>query len=223
MLKNKKKKYVRIVMGVLLLGSIWGVLEATMGNILHFIGLHPYTGQIMTSIGTGLIAFARKLFKVRGIAVFMAVIAALFKALDFLIPGSNVVRPIIAILMIGVVFEGVVAVTHKLKTINIQIQRAISGLAIGYVSITAFAYFTAYVLKFNYWLKMGALGILRYVGVEGWKFGLGAMILYIVGSNLDAGIDKLLKIRLSKIVSTRPFHYFSGAFFVLALIFVVVV
>ena len=223
MAEEKKKKWLKIFMGVLLIGSIWGVLEATVGNILHFIGLHPYTGQIMTSIGTGLIAFARKLFKVRGIAVFMAVIAALFKAVDFLIPGSNVVRPIIAILLVGVAFEAVVAVTHTFKTMNIQIQRAVSGLAIGYVSIAAFAYFTAYVLKFNYWLKMGAVGILRYVGVEGWKFGLGAMLLYLVGSNLDVWIDNLLKIRLSKVVSTRPFHYFSGAFFVLALIFVVVV
>ena len=216
-----KKNWLKIIMGVLFLGSIWGILEATMGNLLHFIGLHPYTGLIMTSIGTGLMAFARKLYKTRGTGIVMGVIAAIFKAVDFLIPGSNVVRPIIAILLTAVIFEAVTAVADKAT--QTQLNKAVSGVAVGYLSLAAFAYFTAFVLKFNYWLKMGALGILKYLGAEGWKFGIGGMLFYLVGSNLDVWIDRFLKIKLDLFVSKKSFYKISGAFSLVALIFVIVV
>ena len=218
-----KQNWFVIFMGVLFLGSIWGILEATMGNVLHWIGLHPYTGLIMTSIGTGLMSFARRLYRVRGIGIFMGFIAAGFKAIDFLIPGSNVLRPIVAIILTALAFESIMAVADKVKQMHVQLNKALAGFALGYVSLAAFAYFTAYALKFNYWLKMGALGILKYLGTEGWKFGIGAMLFMLLGYNFVPITDKLLKIRLDKIVSTNPFYAASGTFTIAALIFVIVV
>jgi hypothetical protein len=161
------------IMGILFLGSLWGLLEATMGNILHWVGLHPGTGLIMTSIGLGFIHTARSTYKKRGIGIIMAVLAASIKALDFFVPGSNVIRPIIAILAIGVVYEAVALVTEKVKvTAPVLASR---GFAQGYLSIAAFAYFTAYVIRFEYWYDKGFFGILSYLGAEGWKFALGGM------------------------------------------------
>jgi len=214
-----KKSWLGIFMGVLFFGSVWGVLEATMGNVLHFIGLHPYTGLIMTSISLGLMAFARRLYKRRGIGIFMGIIAASIKAIDFFIPGSNVLRPIIAILLTACTFEAVMAVSDKAKSTDLN--RAIAGFTAGYVSIAAFAYFTAYVLKFNYWLKMGALGILKYLALEGWKFGLGGMICFLLGTNfVKLGI---LKISLDKLVKKRAFYLVSVVFTIVAVILAVII
>jgi len=215
------KKGLSVLMGVLFFGSIWGVLEATMGNILHFIGLHPYTGMIMTSIGIGLMGFARKLYRFRGIGIIMGIIAGMFKAVDFLVPGSNVIRPIAAILIVAFAFEAVTWVADRFK--SSIINDVITGLSSGYLAITGFAYFTAYVLKFHYWLNKGFIGIAKYIVTDGWMFGAGSTIAYLIGSNLNEWSDKILNIQLERIVDTKPFYAVSAVFTLACFIFVVVV
>jgi hypothetical protein len=213
-----KKNIITVFFGILLFGSIWGILEATLGNLLHFIGLHPYTGLIMTSIGTGLMAFARSLYKVRWTGLFMAVIAAALKSLDLLIAGSNVFRPMIAIILAGMIFEGVLYVSDKTKVMDKvrvpNLVRAGQGFAIGYLAIIAFVFVAAYVLSHKYWLGMGFLGLLKYLLVEGWRFGIGGIIMFLVGWNFVNLIN--LKLPLRVIISSKYFYAISLIFTVLA-------
>lgn len=192
-----------IAMGILFLGAIWGLLEATMGNILHWVGLHPYTGAVMTSFAIGFLTFGRQLYPRRWSSIAMAVIAAAFKALDFLVPGSNVVRPIVAILAIGLAFEGAMYVTEKMK--QTQLLKATTGLIVGYVSIAAFTYFTAYVIQYYYWLNKGVLGILKYLGTHGWMFGAGGAIMALAGYNLQGLLERATN--WVKFIRTKAFNY----------------
>jgi len=214
-----KKSIMSIFMGVIFFGSIWGVLEATMGNILHFIGLHPYTGAIMTSIGVGLMSLARRLYRFRGIGITMGITASLFKAVDFFIPGSNVIRPIVAILMTAIAFEAVTYVIDMYKSTNIS--HAIAGFSSGYLAITGFAFFTAYVLKFYYWLDKGFFGIVKYLLIQGWMFAVGSMLTFLIGVNIVDWLENFVS--LEEIVTTKPFYATSAGFAFACLVFVVVV
>ena len=207
MRKKMKKKGITIIMGIIFLGAIWGILEASMGNVLHWIGLHPFTGAIMTSIGLGLLSFGRTLYRKRGSGIIMGIVAAAIKAIDFLIPGSNVLRPIIAILLVSLAFEAIVIVTEKLKETNL-LQLA-KGLVAGYISIASFAYFTAYILHFKYWLSMGFVGILKYIITDGWMFGLGGAALMWAGHHLVNWSNKSFK--LEQVVQTGPYYRVSVA------------
>jgi len=206
--KSKKINVLSVFMGVLFLGSLWGILEATMGNILHWIGFFPGTGMLMTSIAIGIMTFGRKLYHVKGIGIFMGIIAAGIKSLDFLVPGSNVVRPMVAIIITACAYEAIMYVAEKVK--ESLVVETIAGVITGYVSITVFAYFTAYVMQFNYWLSKGALGILKFIGTDEWMFGPGAGIMVLLGTFAIHISDNLLSIR--NFVKTRAFYGISCVF-----------
>lgn len=199
-----KKTFASAFFGIMLLGALWGVLEASMGNILHWIGLHPYTGVVMTSIGLGLMSTARRVYKLRWSGLVMGVIAAGLKALDFMVPGSNVLRPMAAIILTALAFEAMALVLEKAKETNIN--KAIAGIVTGYASIAAFAYVTAYAMQFQYWLSKGFWGILAYLGTDGWAFGLGGGLLVMAGYSGGAWIEN----NLERFLQSRTFYTASG-------------
>ncbi len=191
--------------GILFLGSVWGILEATMGNILHWIGFFPGTGMVMTSIGIGIMSFARAFYRKAGLGIALGAIAAAFKALDFLVPGSNVLRPMAAIILTALAFEAVTTLADRWR--ETVPRNLLTGAAAGYVSIAAFAFFTAYVMRFDYWLGKGFAGIIRYLLYEEWTFALGGLIMLTLGSYLASRF----RIPLRKTVALRQFHYAAGA------------
>jgi len=192
-----------MLMGVLFIGSIWGLLEATMGNILHWFGPHPGTGLIMTSLAIGFLTFGKKLYPKRWTSVVMGVIASGFKALDFFVPGSNVFHPMIAIMAIALTFEAAAYLTDKMK--EIQVQKAVAGFAVGYVSIAAFAFIMAYIVHYYYWLNKGIGGIFKYLAIEGWQFAVGGMIMSLLGYNLITWLEKGTNV--VNFVQTKAFNY----------------
>ncbi len=207
------------VMGLVFIGALWGILEATMGNILHWIGLHPYTGAVMTSIGLGFLTFGRKLYHKKGSSILLGVIAAGIKSLDIFVPGSNVLRPVVAILLVAITHEVVMIVTDKLKETNWLV--AARGLVAGYVSLTGFVFTAAYILHYKYWLSMGVGGLFQYLLAHGWYFGLGSMLLMLAGQHLVLWGNK--KISLERVVYTKPYANASlvGTFLVIVLAFFV--
>lgn len=72
------------VVTVALYGSIWGLLEATLGGVLHLARV-PYTGTIMASIGFALLFAALRAGLRPGQLVGVSLLAASFKFLDPLI------------------------------------------------------------------------------------------------------------------------------------------
>jgi len=96
------------IVTVILFGSLWGFLEATVGGLMHFAGW-PLTGQVMTSIGAFVMFWGIKSgLGMAGIAS-ISLIAASFKFIDaFLFPipinHITIINPAQAILMNGVAF-----------------------------------------------------------------------------------------------------------------------
>jgi len=72
---------VQVLIGILVFGSIWGLLEATLGGFLHLI-IFPNKGAIMGGIGVALMASALAIYKKPGMLLGIGIVAASFKLLD---------------------------------------------------------------------------------------------------------------------------------------------
>jgi hypothetical protein len=96
------------VFTILLLGSVLGVLEATLGGFLHLVRF-PLAGQIMGSIAIFLMMYSLRLGLKPFHLIVLSSIAALFKFIDPLIFGVpffdiTIINPAQAIIMEGLSF-----------------------------------------------------------------------------------------------------------------------
>jgi hypothetical protein len=128
----------RIIIGVLVFGSIWGLIEATLGGALHLIHF-TYKGAITGGIGMSIMAAFVVMYRRPKLAFYIAVIAALFKPLSAVIYGQPifapfVVNPASAILLEGLAFGLVVSLLYKGFESSIK-MRIGAGVAAGYLSI----------------------------------------------------------------------------------------
>ncbi len=127
-----------VVIGIVLFGSIWGLVEATLGGFLHLIYL-PYKGAIMGGIGMSIMAAFDVMYRRPRLAFWIAAIAALFKLLSAVIYGQPsfapfVVNPASAILLEGLAFSLVVSLLFEGFESSIK-MRIGAGVAAGYLSI----------------------------------------------------------------------------------------
>ena len=70
------------IVSVAVFGTLWGFIEATLGNALHLLNL-PFSGSILASIALIIILIARIYNPTRGSTFLMALIAAFIKSLRF--------------------------------------------------------------------------------------------------------------------------------------------
>ncbi len=95
------RETMKTIVKVIAFGALWGLLEATLGYVLHLV--HDYLpGLVMPAVGAAILVRLYKTTPNRKAVFAVGVIAAAIKAVDFLIPGMNPLRvanPMISILM----------------------------------------------------------------------------------------------------------------------------
>jgi hypothetical protein len=84
-------------------GALWGVVEITLGSILHALNV-PLTGAFMAAIGLAIVISSKLFVPVRGSILFIGVIAMILKLFSI---GSIVIGPMVGILLEALVAEGV--------------------------------------------------------------------------------------------------------------------
>lgn len=97
----ENKKTFMLVSQIVFYGAIWGVIEASLGYLLHFL---PPTiaGIIMFPIAAFILMKAYRAMGKRSALIYVGIIAAGIKAVDFLIPGMmafKTINPMISIVM----------------------------------------------------------------------------------------------------------------------------
>jgi hypothetical protein len=130
------------VIGIVVFGSVWGLVEATLGGFLHLIHF-PYKGAITAGIGMSIMAAFVVTYRRPKLVFWIGVIAALFKPLSALIYGQPifapfVVNPASAILLEALAFSLVVSLLSKGFESSIKVRIA-AGVSAGYLSIVLFA------------------------------------------------------------------------------------
>jgi hypothetical protein len=128
----------RVIVGILVFGSIWGLVEATLGGALHLVHF-AYKGAITGGIGMLIMATFVVMYRRPKLVFFIAAIAALFKPLSAVIYGQPVFAPFVvnpasAILVEGLAFSLVVSLLFKGFESSIK-TRIGAGVAAGYLSI----------------------------------------------------------------------------------------
>lgn len=89
------------IVSIAVFGTLWGFIEATLGNALHLLHL-PFSGSILASIALIIILIARIYNPTRGSTFLMALIAAFIKALSF---ATVKLGPFVAIIAEGILIE----------------------------------------------------------------------------------------------------------------------
>ncbi len=95
-MKNKSNLYI-----ILFLGAVWGILEATLGHILHFLPT-LISGSVMFPIAASIMYITFNQTQSRRAMVYVAAIAVLIKTVDFFLPGLPAIKiynPMIAIML----------------------------------------------------------------------------------------------------------------------------
>ncbi|RLF45536.1 MAG: hypothetical protein DRN29_06535 [Thermoplasmata archaeon] len=92
----------KLFAGIILFGSVWGLLECSVGDYLHEINF--LAGPIMTGLfGFGLMMVARMLYQQQGMQMGMALVAGVLRYFHPI--GGCLICSAIAIVCEGVIFE----------------------------------------------------------------------------------------------------------------------
>ena len=98
------KSKTQFLLTVLFWGSIWGIIEATLGWVLHATHLHHGTSNILFAFGIFcMLSATARTGKGSVVVMLTAVVAAIIKMCDFFIPGAaeGVLHPALYILLEG--------------------------------------------------------------------------------------------------------------------------
>ena len=173
----------RVVIGILVFGSVWGLVEATLGGSLHLIHF-AYKGAITGGIGMSIMAAFVVMYRRPKLAFCIAVIAALFKPLSAVIYGQPifapfVVNPASAILLEGLAFSLVVSLVFKGFESSIK-MRIGAGVAAGYLSIILFGVLASAVGMGN-WASWGLAERVSSVFANGTGLAIVGTLLLLLG------------------------------------------
>jgi hypothetical protein len=146
--KIERQDLIRIITGILVFGSIWGLFEATLGGFFNLI-LFPNKGAIMSGIGMAIMGAALTIYRRPAMLSGIGVVAASFKLLNvwlLFVPinAVQVINPAMAIIFESLAFGLVAAFLMNKITRNSLVATGAGALA-GLMSATAYVFFAVYV------------------------------------------------------------------------------
>jgi hypothetical protein len=198
----------RLVVGILVFGSAWGLVEATLGGFLHLVH-YQYAGAITGGIAMSIMAAFVVMYRRPKLAFFLAVIAAMFKPLSALIYGQPIASPFVynpasAILLEGLAFAAVVSLMFKGFESSIKARVAV-GISAGYLSATLYAVLASAAGMGN-WASWGFADRARSVLQNGTGMAIAGTLLLLLGY--------LVSVRLRpgfwRLGNTRPGLFYAS-------------
>ena len=174
--RNKRKqqhkgkqmiKKTNIIQRILFLGSLWGVCEATIGYLLHFLpsGL---SGMFMFPIGFYFMYNAYLSTEKHSAVIMTGLIAASIKFIDFFLPSHSpisVINPSMSIILETLVVFGYLKITSK----NLSFPK---NILLGLTWIVLFTLMQAFITK-------PTMGLYLYLTTT--------LILYVIINTIVAG------------------------------------
>jgi len=125
-MNNKLKLLTQIIF----YGSIWGIIEATLGHVLHFIPV-TIAGSIMFPIAGSILYKAYQKTNSKASLFYIGVVAATIKSVDFFLPAISIyktINPMMSILMEAVVVVVVVGLLVSKKPVQVYSSLIIASV-----------------------------------------------------------------------------------------------
>ncbi len=159
---------------ILFYGALWGILEATLGYLLHFTTL-PVAGAIMFPIGFAIMRQARLKTESKIAPIQIAAVASCIKLVNLLfVPiWINAFNPAMAILIEGAFATLLLRDESKVNMISSIL--AASGWRLTYVSMLLIQLYAGYKIRL---FSNGYLGLIPYFTLDAITNGL--LVLMIV-------------------------------------------
>ena len=198
---------IRVIIGILVFGSIWGLLEATLGGFLNMIVL-PNKGAIMGGIGMAIMCAALAIYRKPAMLLGIGIVAASFKWLNswlLFVPVSaiHIVNPAMAIFMESLAFSLVVTFLMYRIDKNVYVGAWAAFLA-GLISVTAYGYFSVYIMHAPLFARMGVSSVPEFIAghgvIQAVFFGMLAPLGYLLGKKLATTAPAFLR---------RPLYYYA--------------
>lgn len=203
-MEGKKFNISYILIGIILAGSVWGVLEASLGLLLTNFLLR---GAIMLSIGAFIVSTFLRVYRPRKIfasILLIGIIASLLKGIDFFIVGPQkmVTSPMIAIIVEAVALGAIISLAQKAYYTNKFVQ-PLTGILYAYASYIGFVFFF-YFLKLgtNYWLKKSIYEVFNLILLDGTKAAILCVVAVLAGNK----VGELLKTPQLNLIKMRLFY-----------------
>ncbi len=160
----KKSEY---ALAILLVGGLWGISEAVLGDVLYTRKV-PFASVYLTAIGFFLLAVSRAFLRWTGAATAIAGLAMLYKLLNVPFFGCHLT----GILLLGIAWDVMFFRSRPERTregaarlsLALSAGRAAAAVYLGHVLFVAAMLF---VFRSEHWVERGAQGWLRHVGLVG--------------------------------------------------------
>jgi len=180
---SKSGNTLYVLLGILVFGSVWGLVEATLGGALHLVHF-AYKGAITGGVGMAIMAAFVATYRRPKLVLWLGVIAALFKPLSALIYGQPVFAPFVvnpasAIILEALGFTLVVSLVFKGFEGTVK-TRIGAGVAAGYLSIILYAV-AASALGLGKWASWGLAERLTSVATDGTALAIVGTVLLLLG------------------------------------------
>ena len=216
MIKDNKDRHgsrqgmIQLIIGVLVFGSIWGFLEATLGGFLNLI-IFPNKGAIMGGIGMAIMGIALAIYRKPAMLPGIGIVAASFKWLNawllFVPPSAvQIINPAMAIILESVACSLVAVFLMNRISRNLFVGTG-AGVLVGLISAIAYVYFAVYVTHSPIFERLGIKSIGEFITgngiVQAVFFGVFLPLGYLVGEKLAAAI--------SSVLVRRPLYYAASA------------
>ncbi len=172
---GRKKQLAELALTLLVIGSVWGFLEMTLGGFLHAIHF-PQKGAVMGGIAVSLMAFFTTITGKPALVPLLGVIAALLKPFSAFIYGIPVLSPFIVNPSIAIMLEAL-----AFSVVVITFKKALGK------SIPA---------KMSAGMLAGALGISFYAAVAS-IFGLGMWATLDLAATIQTALTNALPVALA--------------------------
>ncbi len=116
---------------IVFFGALWGIIEATLGYMLQF--LPPLvSGSVMFPIASILMILTYNHTKSKSALIYVAMIAASIKSVNFFMPGLIPIKtynPMIAIMLQSLVMVVVIPVLQKKNAVQIIMGLSVLGFS----------------------------------------------------------------------------------------------
>jgi hypothetical protein len=197
-----------VVIGILVFGSVWGLVEAVLGGALHLIHF-TYKGAITGGIAMAIMAAFVVTYRQPKLVFWLGVIAALFKPLSALIYGQPifapfVVNPASAILLEALAFTLVVSLLSKGFESSIK-TRIAAGMSAGYLSAILYAILASAVGMGN-WASWGVTERLTAALTDGTALAIAGTALLLLGHL----VGMQLRPKFWQLRSTKPSLFYAS-------------
>lgn len=197
-----------LVIGILVFGSVWGLVEATLGGALHLIHF-AYKGAITGGIAMAIMAAFVVTYRRPKFVFWLGVIAALFKPLSALIYGQPVFAPFVvnpasAILLEALGFTVVVSLLSKGFESSIK-TRIAAGISAGYLSAIFYAILASAIGMGN-WASWALTQKVTAALTDGTALAIAGTALLLLGHL----VSMQLRPKFWQLRSTKPSLFYAS-------------